>query len=129
MQPDPHDLPTSPSLSFPPVPSPQPPWPDQAGDQPPRRGLPPSHLAALAAGITVVTIIPLLLALRLLARGGTTPVLSGAAAAPTATASGAQNGATATPGSGGGGGGGATQPTPTTPRATPTMPGSSAPPS
>jgi hypothetical protein len=83
MEPDPFDLPTSPSLPVRSVPSPQlprSPWSDQAGSQPPQ---PPSRrspwplLAVIGAGLAVVLIISLLVTLLLTTRGGTTTVLLG----------------------------------------------------
>jgi hypothetical protein len=84
MEPDPLDLPTSPSLPMRSVRSPVTPWPDQAGGQPPQPPVPPSRrppwplLAIVGAGLAVVLIVALLLTLLLSARGGTTTVLLGA---------------------------------------------------
>jgi hypothetical protein len=96
MEPDPLDLPTSPSLPMRSVRSPGTPWPDQAGGLPslppgpPSRRLPWPLLAIVGAGLSVVLIVALLLTLLLTTRGGTTTVLLGAAADQTATAVSAQ---------------------------------------
>ena len=77
MEPDPLDLPTSPTT--PPISSPQPPWPGQADGQPPSGRSPWPLRAALAACLALVLIVALLFTLLLSARGGTTTVLLGSA--------------------------------------------------
>jgi hypothetical protein len=78
MEPDPLDMPTSPSLPMSSVHSPRPPWPVQAGGQPPQ---PPNGrprwplLAMIGAGLAVIVIVALLFTLLLTTRGGTTTVL------------------------------------------------------
>jgi hypothetical protein len=92
MEPDPLDLPTSPSI--PPIPLAQPSWPGRSGDQPPSGRPPWTLVAAIGAGLAATLIVALLLTLLLTMRGGTTSVLIGASAEQTATAISAQ--ATAT---------------------------------
>jgi hypothetical protein len=93
MEPDPFDLPTSPSIS--PVPPPQSSWPGSPGDQRPGGRPQWTLLAVIGAGLTLVVILALLLTLLLSARGRAPTGLIGAAADQTATAISVQATATA----------------------------------
>jgi hypothetical protein len=84
MEPDPLDLPTSPTVS--PVPPLLPPWPDDSGNRPPRGRPPWPLLTAIGGGVAVVLLIALLFSL-LSASGGTTTTLLGATSEQTATTS------------------------------------------
>ncbi len=86
MEPDPLDLPTSPSLPSLPVPPSQPSWPNSSGGQPPGGRPQWALLAVIGAGLTVVVILALVLTLLLTTRGGTTTVLLGGAEQTTTSA-------------------------------------------